>query len=190
MAAPNRTEPTPAPADAAAAPAAAAAAAPSTGGLKAWLPLILTVVLMPALAYAMTSFVLLPHLQKGLGMTSAPAEHEASTKKSKGSNAAAAKKERVTLSKLLVNVAGTMGQRYLLVSLSVEGSGEGFADKMKEADAPLRAMACSTLALKTLADLDKPTARPLITTELISGFNNILGEPMIQQIYLTEFAIQ
>jgi flagellar basal body-associated protein FliL len=51
-------------------------------------------------------------------------------------------------------------------------------------------MACGVLSTKTLADLEKPTARNLIRTELISGFNNILGEAMVQEIYLTEFAIQ
>lgn len=181
----NRIEPTPEPA---AAPTdAAAAKAPSAGGgIKAWLPLIITVVLMPVLAYGMTQFVLLPRLQHGLGITPVEKPKEASTKK----GAVEAKKERITMNKLLVNVAGTMGQRYLLVSLSVEGSGEGFVEKMKESDPPLRAMACGVLSTKTLADLEKPGARNLITTELISGFNNILGEAMIQQIYLTEFAIQ
>ncbi|MGH7973851.1 MAG: flagellar basal body-associated FliL family protein [Limisphaerales bacterium] len=41
-----------------------------------------------------------------------------------------------------------------------------------------------------MADLEKPGARNLIRSELISGFNNILGGPLVQEIYLTEFAIQ
>ena len=44
-------------------------AAPS-GGFKAWLPLIVMVLLMPALAYAMTTFVIVPKLQKGLAGSS------------------------------------------------------------------------------------------------------------------------
>src|SRR5262245_38040465 len=46
---------------------AAAPAAGGGGGIKAFLPLILTIVLMPGLAYVMTSFVLVPRLQKALG---------------------------------------------------------------------------------------------------------------------------
>ena len=46
------------------------------------------------------------------------------------------------------------------------------------------------LRLKTLADLEKPTAQNLIRTELIAGFNSILGGPVVQEIYFTEFAIQ
>lgn len=177
----NRTESTPETAGDAAAQAPAA-----SGGMKAWLPLIITVVLMPVLAYGMTSFVLLPRLQKGLGIS--PAEHSSEAASKKGE--ASAKKESVTLNKLLVNVAGTMGQRYLLVSLSVVGADAEFRAKMQEAEPQLRDMACGTLATKTLADLEKPGARNLIRTELISGFNNILGGPMVQEIFLTEFAIQ
>ena len=84
---------------------------------------------MPALAYAMTAFVLLPRIQKGLGIN-APATVTAATKEKKG--APGAKKEAVTMNKLLVNVAGTMGARYLLVSLSVVGTDPNFKNKMAE----------------------------------------------------------
>ena len=54
---------------------AAAETAPAApgGGLKGWLPLILAVVLMPALAFGMTKFVIVPELQKSLGIKE-PAE--------------------------------------------------------------------------------------------------------------------
>ena len=94
------------------------------------------------------------------------------------------------MSKLLVNVADTMGARYLLVSLSVEGSGADFKQKMADHDAQLRDMACGDLATKTLSDLEKPGERNIIRNELITGFNNILGDSSVDQIYLTEFAIQ
>lgn len=170
---------------------AANAEAPS-GGVKAWIPLIAMVVLMPALAYAMTTFVLVPKLKKGLGVpTVAEAREsggESGAKPKKES--AAAKKESVAMNKLLVNVAGTMGARYLLVSLSVVGSSSDFKAQMDAHDAQLRDMAQSALSTKTLADLEKPGARNLIRNELISGFNNILGDGTVEEIYFPEFAIQ
>jgi flagellar protein FliL len=187
----NRSEITAPPDDAAAseaAPAAGAAAAPS-GGFKAWLPLIIMVVLMPALAYAMTTFVLVPRLQKGLGISAAaPASGTTGAKPKK--EVAATKTESIPMNKLLVNVAGTMGARYLLVSLSVAGSGSDFKAQMDAHDAQLRDMAQSVLATKTLADLEKPGARNLIRNELLSGFNNILGDGTVEEIYFPEFAIQ
>ncbi len=94
------------------------------------------------------------------------------------------------MNKMLVNVAGTMGARYLLVSVSVVGSDKDFKEKMESRDAQLRDMACGALATKTLADIEKPGARNLIRSELIAGFNNILGDSEVQDIYFTEFAIQ
>jgi flagellar FliL protein len=171
-------------------PAGAEAAAPETaavpGGAKSWLPLILAVVLMPALAFGMTKFVIVPELQKSLGIK--PPSEGASGAKSKSADA---KKVSVPFNKLLVNIAGTMGSRYLLVSVTVVGTGgEEFKAKMTEDDAALRDMAMTALSNKTLADLEKPGARNLIRTELINGFNNVLGDNSVQEIYITEFGIQ
>ncbi|HTJ00959.1 MAG TPA: flagellar basal body-associated FliL family protein [Dongiaceae bacterium] len=183
----NRMESTPG-ADASAAEKPAEAAPAAGGGFKAWLPLIITIVLMPVLAYGMTTFVLLPKLQQGLGMKGeAPA---ASAPKAKKTEAKGGKKENVTMNKLLVNVAGTMGARYLLVSLSIEGSATDFKDQMQAHDAQLRDMAMSALRVKTIADLEKPGAVNLIRTELLTGFNSILGDNAVEDIYVTEFAIQ
>ncbi len=163
-------------------------AAPS-GGFKAWLPLIVMVLLMPALAYAMTTFVIVPKLQKGLGggSTNVTAATGESSGKPKG---AAAKKESVAMNKLLVNVSGTGGARYLLCSLSVVGTGADFKAQMDSHDAQLRDMAQGALRTKTIADLEKPTSQNMIRNELISGFNNILGDGSVEEIYFPEFAIQ
>lgn len=181
------TDRTPSPTGGDAPAAPAPETPPASGGFKAWLPLVIAILLMPALAYAMTQFVLLPRLQKGLGITApAAAEGEAPS----GKEAPNAKRESVVMNKLLVNVAGTMGARYLLVSLSVVGADAHFKEKMEANDPQLRDMAMGALRTKTLADLEKPGAVNLIRSELISGFNNILGGAMVQEIFLTEFAIQ
>lgn len=184
----NRIESAPRSEEAAApAPAEEAAPAPASGGFKVWLPLIVTIVAMPLIAYGMTQFVLLPQLKKGLGLSSVAS---ASTKPKDSKSGAEEKQESVTMNKLLVNVAGTMGARYLLVSLAVAGSDPDFKSKVAAHDPQLRDFACGVLATKTIADLEKPGARNVIRTELISGFNNILGNSLVQEIYLTEFAIQ
>jgi flagellar protein FliL len=171
--------------------AAPVAPVPKGGGFKAWLPLIIVIVLMPVLAFGMTQFVLLPQLKKGLDLGAGTSSDPAVETKSKPKKEAAdVKHESVLLSKLLVNVSGTMGARYLLVSLSVVGTSADFKAKMTENDAQLRDMATGSLQLKTLADLEKPGSRNLIRNELLTGFNNILGDDSVSDIYFTEFAIQ
>ncbi len=184
----NRIEPG-AESASAAGDAAARASSAAGGGIKAFMPLIITVVLMPVLAYAMTSFVLLPKLKSELGVSLASGDKSAEKVTGKKLNPNA-RKETVTINKLVVNVAGTMGQRYLLVSLSLVGTDPDFKARVEDARDQFKDFTSGTLCTKTLADLEKPGARNLIRTELISGFNNILGAPMVQEIFLTEFAIQ
>lgn len=157
----------------------------STSTIMAWVPLAATLVLMPALAYAMTEFVLVPRLRSSLGLT----EKTSPTSQPSGDKKGAIR-ENVPMTKLLVNVAGTMGARYLLVSLTVSGSSPEFKTKLQTHDPQLRDLACGILATKTLADLEKPGARNLIRSELISGFNNLLGTALVEEIFLTEFAVQ
>lgn len=197
----NRVEAGKEGADKAAAPAAAAApTASGGGGAKAWMPLIISLVAMPVVAYAVTSFVLLPKLQKGLGIT-AEAHGGGEAKASSGGHGAKAgekggkdsmdsKRQNATMGKLLVNVSGTSGSRYLMTTLTLVGSAADFKTRLEHFDPQLRDMAGSILSAKTIPDLEKAGARNLIRTELITGFNSILGPNMVEEIFITEFAIQ
>jgi flagellar FliL protein len=177
--------------EAAAPEAGAAPAAAAASPLKTWLPLIITVLIMPVLAFATTRFVLLPEMKKAMGQPeSAPAE-------SSGTNGASGPglidgkvKVTVPLTKILVNVAGTMGTRYLMTSITLVGTDESLKDKIKSNEDQLRDLATGTLCTKTISDLEKPGARNVIRAELMTVFNNALGGPFIKEIYLTELAIQ
>ena len=186
--------------DGAAAGAAGAAGAAPAGGFKAWLPLLLTIVLMPVLAYGLTTFVLLPKLQKGMGGPAAePAEsppadapHGGAVKiNARESGSGSGKgKIKVPLSKIVVNVSGSLGTRLLLTSLTLAGNGADFKTKVEDSNDQLRDIASSILSSKTIADLEKPESRNLIRAELLSQFNTVLGSGFVQEIYITELAIQ
>ena len=177
------------------------AAPAAAGGIKAMLPLILNVVLMPVMAYVMTVFVLLPKINGNSVRAEAKVEDgghgEAAGSgghgdASKGGGHGAGKDKAIVplSSKVLVNVSGTGGTRYLLANITIVGSSAQLKDRIEKADAQLRDVASSVLAVKTIADIDKPGARNLIRTELVSAFNGVLGEGMVKEIYFTEFAIQ
>jgi flagellar FliL protein len=179
---------------------AAPAAAPTPGGIKAWLPLIVAVVAMPALAFATTKFVLLPKLQNaGAAKTEAAAssssekapEGEASSSKEGGEKTGNSKgKVTVAMSKMLVNVSGTLGTRYLMTSVTLVGNTPDFKAKIDDNKDQLMDLATGTLSSKTISDLEKPGARNIIRAELMTVLNNALGGPAIQEIYITEMAIQ
>jgi flagellar FliL protein len=170
--------------------------AASSGGIKAFLPLILAVVMMPALAYVMTSFVLLPKLKSALsgGAGGAAAHGEGAAAGEHGAGHEGAEKgkpkHKVPLSKIIVNVSGSGGSRMLLTSLTLAGSVGDFKSRIEENGDQLRDLASSTLASKTIADLEKPESRNHIRSELLSQFNAALGNGFVQELYITEMAIQ
>src|SRR5581483_12266941 len=77
----------------------------SSGGFKAWLPLVVALVTMPVLAYATTRFVLLPKLQHALALPAAASNPEAVSESSASTGAEAGK-------------AGTPGKTKVMVPLS------------------------------------------------------------------------
>jgi flagellar protein FliL len=177
-----------------------AAIAPASGGFKAYLPLIANLVLMPVLAYAMTAFVLVPKLaNKAHAASETPAKADAHGASDSGKSDSAHGSEAVTgktkisvplSKKILVNVSGTMGTRYLLAEPILVGTGPNFRPAVEKADAELRDAAASALSNKSISDLEKPGVRNLVRSELITIFNSILGKGTVTEIYLTEFAIQ
>jgi flagellar FliL protein len=91
---------------------------------------------------------------------------------------------------MLVNISGTMGTRYLMTSITLVGKDPDFKNKIEENKDQLLDLATGTLSSKTISDLEKPGIRNVIRSELISVFNTALGGPFVQEIYITELAIQ
>ena len=177
-----------------ASPAAAPKAAPA-GGFKTWLPLLATVVAMPALAYATTQFILLPKIKQAMTQGAAAGTDEAAGAAPKEKDAApavAAGKEKilVPLPKILVNVAGSMMTRYLTMGITLVGTTPDFKERITKNQDQLRSLANGVLMTKTLADLEKPGSSNIIRSELLTVFNNALGAPIIQDIYITDQAVQ
>jgi flagellar FliL protein len=174
-----------------ASPAAPAAKPPASG--KPWLPLLITVVSMPLLAYATTKFVLVPQMKRALTQPSAAPVEAASAKDGGETHATTLDgkvKVTVPLSKILVNVAGTMGTRYLMTSVTLVGTDPNLKERIDQDKDQLLDLATGTLCTKTIADLEKPGARNVIRAELLTTFNNALGGSLIKEIYITELAIQ
>lgn len=185
----------------------------SEGGIKSWLPLILSLVLMPALAFATTKFLILPkivqarepgHEEAGHEETKEPASSHEGGKESKEKEhgkpkepakdahgkPSGKKKQNVPISKVIVNVAGSMGTRYLMTSFTLVGTANDFKMTIEDNKDQLLDLANTAMASKTISDLEKPGARNQIRSELISIFNNALGSGVVQEIYFTEFAVQ
>ena len=136
--------------------------APATGGgMKAMVPLLANLIIMPAVAYGLTAFVLVPQLRKGLAPDAAQAGEHAGTETEekkpagdkKGHGDAGGKadpaakpdeKGKVTVplaGKVLVNVAGTSGSRFLVTSMSIVSKNPNLKALLEKNDPQLRDVA-------------------------------------------------
>jgi flagellar FliL protein len=201
---PEKKEAAP-PADKNAPPAAAAApvvaAAPAKGGLKAWLPTIVALVLAPAATWAVAQFVLLPKLQKTLAdddgkpaaaaAVAPAAAHPATPAGGKpGDKKGPETGPTYHFDNVVVNLAGTMGTRYLKTSFLVTGSDAALAAKFEAARPQLGDVTLAVLASLTLADLEEPGSKNIIREKLISAYNQALGQKLAENLYFSDFVVQ
>ena len=190
-----------------------AAPAPAAGGgIKAFLPLILNIVLMPVIAWVMTTKFLAPSLRQAMGPAKAESSAEAGAASAKeeepakaeesghgakeekgakeeGGHSKAGSGSSVVMSKLIVNVAGTLGTRYIVATLSINGNPK-LKDLYEKNEPKLRDAACSAMSTKSISEMEKPSFRNTLRAELVSLFNGIMGKGTVSEIYLTDFAIQ
>ena len=199
--------------------AKAAEAAPAKGKPDI-IPLVAVVVLVPALCFLMMDFVVIPRLKESLkpaasdeaapfkaGEAKADAGHggghkEAPKKEAKeskhggkehgkeGGKSAKGADNTIEFPPIVVNLAGSGGNRYLKVNFVLAGNDSNLEDMIKENQNALRDVAISVLSAQSMSSLEAQGGRNLIRSELISQFNRTLGGRPIEQLYFSEFVIQ
>jgi flagellar FliL protein len=181
-------------APAAEAPAAGAeAVAPkSSGGIRAWLPAIIALVLSPAATWAVANFVLMPKLEERL--TGAAAEHAeakpAATATHKRAAAADAPAETYEFKDVVVNLAGTMGTRYLKCGFVITAAEPGIKATFDANKAKLTDLTLNVLSSLTLSDLEEPGAKNVLRERLVATYNQALGRRVAEQVYFSDFVVQ
>lgn len=180
---------------------AEAAGHAASGGFKAWLPAIVAVLLAPAATWATVEFVVVPRLQKKLAaapaasaeasgesaIAAAPAAHGKTAKSGKEGKESAPNYE---FQNVVVNLAGTMGTRYLKTSFLVAGADANIRAVFEGAKPKLTDVTLNVLSSLTLADLEEPGAKNVIREKLVAAYNQALGRKVADQVYFSDFVIQ
>lgn len=185
-------------------PVAAPAAAPRSG-LVSWLPPVAALVLAPAATWATVEYVLVPRLQKKLAAGPA-SEHAPEPAAAAAAPAAASghgghgggKKEKegkadganYEFQNVVVNLAGTMGTRYLKTSFLVTGAEPNIKGVFEGAKPRLTDVTLNVLSSLTLAELEEPGAKNVIREKLVLAYNQALGRRVAEQVYFSDFVIQ
>ncbi|HEX4666420.1 MAG TPA: flagellar basal body-associated FliL family protein [Chthoniobacterales bacterium] len=166
---------------------AAAAKAPSM-----WPPIIAVLVLMPAISFGVTQFVLIPRIkaavmQSGGKTETVRAEHKEKAHDKKGEGKGGGSYE---FSNIVVNLTGSGGTRYLKASFTVAGSKPDLQEIVTENKNQLLDVAISVLGSKSMTDLESPASKNMVRNDLLESFNQALKDTVVEQLYFTEFVVQ
>lgn len=167
------------------------------GGLKTWLPAIAALLLAPAATWATVEFVLVPRIQNKLTEALAdPAAFVAAANPASGSSKDKDGKDATDdapnyeFQNVVVNLAGTMGTRYLKTSFLVTGADANIKSVFDAARPKLTDVTLNVLSSLTLADLEEPGAKNVIREKLVTAYNQALGRKVAEQVYFSDFVIQ
>lgn len=184
-----------------------ATAKPSGGGFAAFIPLIAAVVIAPVASWAIGQFVLMPQLKKELAApidpaaavahagAEAPAAEEGSHgKEEKGAHGkkgeAVGNGATYEFENVVVNLAGTMGTRYLKTGFLVTGTDKSLRAAFENNKPKMVDVTINVLSSLSLADLEEAGSKNLIREKLIGAYNQAFGKKVVEQIYFSDFVVQ
>jgi len=160
---------------------------------------LLVVVLAPVVSWLVMQFVMLPQLEKKLSAASgttvaasAPAAPAPAAEKGKGKKGEAAPvaPNSYEFSNVIVNLAGTMGTRYLKTTFLVTGSDQKLNETFIGNKAKLVDITLNVLSSLTLAEIEEAGAKNIIREKLVNAYNQALGHKVAEQIYFSDFVVQ
>ena len=170
------------------------------GALAQWIPLVAAIVLAPALSWAVSEYVLLPRMVTKLATvkvgSEAPDEHAAPAAEAKDAGKGEKGKEGAgnpttyEFQNVVVNLAGTMGTRYLKTSFVVTGADAKIKETFETQKAKLTDITLNVLSSLSLADLEEPGAKNVLREKLVLAYNQALGKKVADQVYFSDFVVQ
>jgi flagellar FliL protein len=193
-----------------AAPAAPGAPVAKASVIATWLPLVVALALAPATTWALVEFLFVPRLEAKLNEVVAPAAtarggdapaasspaapspavNRSTSPATPGAPIDPSGPRAYQFDNVVVNLAGTMGTRYLKVSFVVGGASEQVRTTFNSRLPQLRDVTLATLSALTLADLEEAGSKNLIRARLLQAYNDELGSRVVDQLYFSEFVVQ
>jgi flagellar FliL protein len=172
------------------------AAPPPPKTPSVWGPIIAMVVLMPAITYGMTQFLILPRIRGAVNEQKANAGVTHVKSEGKGEHGKGDKggesggRYTYDFDNVVVNLAGAMGTRYLKASFTTYSENADLKKVIDENKKQLLDVAITVLGSRTLADLEQPGAKNVVRSDLMANFNQAVKSDLINQIYFSEFVVQ
>jgi len=94
-----------------------------------------------------------------------------------------------TIKDLIINPAGTNGQRLLLLSVGFSVHGEEKFKKLEESEVILTDVVLSTLSVKTLSELSKLDSKDSLKVELHNKINEVMPKSNVKNVYFSKYVL-
>ena len=91
---------------------------------------------------------------------------------------------------LLTNLLDGKSYRFMKLSLCLEISGPVQAEKTKARMAVVRDTVVTVVSFKSFRDILSPEGKVQLKDELMMRFNQLLGERVVQDLYITDIIMQ
>jgi len=178
------------------APEVEAAPAPATGGRKL-LPILLVVAGGLIFGGGSGFFMVGPAIAKKVAPSAAEAAKAAKAGAIEAAAASAADSETPTgetkvflLDNMVLNPAGSSGQRFLLVSVALRLANTAAETEVKARDAEVRDAFLRVLGTKQVEELSDISQREQIRQELRRTLDGIVKPGLVKGLYFPQFVIQ
>ncbi|MCP5063251.1 MAG: flagellar basal body-associated FliL family protein [Ignavibacteriae bacterium] len=94
-----------------------------------------------------------------------------------------------TIKDLIINPAGTNGQRLLLLSVGFSVRGEEKFKKLEESEVILTDVVLSTLSVKTLSELSKVESKDSLKVELQNKIKEVMPKAKVKNVYFSKYVL-
>ena len=190
-------------------------AKPSASKSSAFFPLIAGIVGGGLVSAALCQFVFIPQVRKiaanpvaamtaGADAGSASDDHATDKRREDGAHGAKSKEDdknspKATYTKegwtypfpsVTANLSGSLGRQYLKCSFQIVSDDKSIGALIEENKAKLKDVVLSVLSARSLADVESPSSKAVLRTELVANLNKALNSPVVKQIQFTDFLIQ
>lgn len=119
-----------------------------------------------------------------------PASQEETSGVAEGHGPVGASGQVFTIGNLIINPAGSMGTRFLMVTVGIAASNPKALEHLREQEIPARDAIGTLLESQSLDTLTAPGARALLRNRLAEILAPLAGPGAQLQIFLPQFVIQ
>ena len=170
---------------------------PTTAKSKsAWGPALTVIILLPAISFVLSEFVLFPRLQnrfeQAVGQINMPEVTSPSNPKTEHQENITGEKTTYEIKDIMSNIGSeSAGQvRYARISFVLEGQGDSFPELMKQNEARFIDATLDVFSALSLEDLNNPNVKHIVKDQLLQRFEEAIGSKRIENLFFSQFVIK